>query len=68
MKLREGIGNSIFSDQMIECTYMKSGKEPEGLKCVTLKPEALKRWAFSIHVCGSVDNRETFCGRVKHHM
>ena len=58
-RLTEGLGNNLFSDQMIEYTYMKTGKSPGGLKGVTLAPEVVKRWAFSIHICGSVDKKTT---------
>ena len=31
-RLTEGLNNNIFNDQMIECSYMKTGKGPGGLK------------------------------------
>ena len=54
-RLTEGLNNNIFNDQMIECSYMKTGKGPGGLKGKSDSQEVVKRWAFSIHICGPVD-------------
>ena len=67
----EGLNNNIFNDQMIECSYMKTGKGPDGLKGKSDSPEAVKRWAFSIQICGSVDQMmkeylETKTSKMKH--
>ena len=43
MRLTEGIWNNLYSDQVIETTYMKTGKGPTGLKGNTLDPEIVKR-------------------------
>ena len=40
---------------MIETTLMKTGKSPGGLKGVALKPELVKKWAFSLNTFGKID-------------
>ena len=70
-RLTEGLKNNIFNDQMIECSYMKTGKGPGGLKGKSDSPEVVKRWAFSIHICGSVDQMmkeylDTKTSKMKH--
>ena len=67
-RLTEGPNNN---DQMIECSYMKTGKGLDGLKCKSDSPEVVKRWAFSIHICRSVDQMmkeylETKTSKIKH--
>ena len=44
-----GFFNGIWSDMLIETTYMKFGSSPEGLVGVTLKPKSVIRWAYSFH-------------------
>ena len=41
---------------MIETTFMRYGKGPRGMIGITLKPETLKTWAFSLHTCSLVAN------------
>ena len=71
-RLTEGPNNNIFNDQMIECSYMKTGKSPDGLKGKSDSPEVVKRWAFSIHIFRSVDQMmkeyilETKTSKMKH--
>ena len=70
-RLTEGLNNNIFNDQMIECSYMKTGKGPGGLKGKSDSQEVVKRWAFSIHICGSVDQMmkeylDTKTSKMKH--
>ena len=43
--------NGIWSDMYIESTFMCYGHGPGGMIGVTLKPEMLKTWALSLHVC-----------------
>ena len=50
MHYRPGIWNGIWSDMYIETTFMRYGKGPKGIIGITLKPSAVKRWAFSMHV------------------
>ena len=59
MRLTEGIWNNLYSDQVIETTYMKTGKGPTGLKGNTLDPEIVKRWSLSLHLCAALDRRVT---------
>ena len=47
-----GLWNTVWTDMMIETTLMKTGKSPGGLKGVTLKPEVVKKWAFSLNTFG----------------
>ena len=48
-------GIHFGTDMMIETTLMKTGKSPGGLKGVTLKPELVKKWAFSLNTFGKID-------------
>ena len=48
-----GNWNAIWTDMMIETTFMRYGKGPNGSIGITLKPESLKTWALSLHI-GSV--------------
>ena len=50
-----GLWNTIWTDMMIEQTLMNVGKSPGGLKGVTLKPEVVKKWAFSLNTFGLID-------------
>jgi hypothetical protein len=44
-------GMEIWSDQFIETTFMRYGHCSGGIIGITLKPEALKVWALSRHLC-----------------
>ena len=46
-----GIWNGIWSDQFIESTFMRYGHSVGGVIGITLKPDALKIWALSRHIC-----------------
>ena len=50
----QGIWNGIWSDQMIETTFMRYGHSSDGIIGITLKPKALKVWALSRHLCCNV--------------
>ena len=52
---KSGLWNTLWTDMMIETTLMKTGKSPGGLKGVTLKPELVKKWAFSLNTFGKID-------------
>ena len=56
MRHKLGLWNSIWSDMYIETTFMRYGKGPKGIIGITLKPSAVRRWAFSMHVCCRVAN------------
>ena len=44
-----GFFNGIWSDMLIETTYMKFGSSPGRLVGITLNPKAVFRWAYSFH-------------------
>ena len=52
---KSGLWNLIWTDMMIESTFMKTGKGPGGLKGLTLKPEGVKKWAFSLNTFADID-------------
>ena len=42
---------------VIETTFMRYGHEQSGIIGITLKPETLKTWAYSLHTChGIIDD------------
>ena len=51
-----GLWNGIWSDMMIETTFMWYGHAPGGLVGITLKPEMLKVWALSLHACSRLES------------
>ena len=51
-----GIYNGIWSDMAIETTFMRYGHSQGGIIGITLKPETLKIWAYSLHICHSILN------------
>ncbi|KAL8568389.1 hypothetical protein ACOMHN_066414 [Nucella lapillus] len=54
MRHVEGLWNGIPSDMFIESTFMRYGHGQAGIVGVTLKPETLKTWALSRHVCSQL--------------
>ncbi|KAL8593372.1 hypothetical protein ACOMHN_065978 [Nucella lapillus] len=54
MRHVEGLWNGIPSDIFIESTFMRYGHGRAGIVGVTLKPETLKTWALSRHVCSQL--------------
>ena len=40
----------------IETTFMRYGKDPGGMIGTTLKPNVLKKWANSLHICTHILN------------
>jgi hypothetical protein len=50
-----GLWNGIWSDMFIETTFMRYGHGPGGIIGITLKPETLKTWALSLHVCSRLE-------------
>lgn len=46
-----GTWNAMWTDMMIETTFMRYGKGPRGIIGVTLKPNTLKTWALSLYSC-----------------
>ncbi|KAG1654582.1 hypothetical protein GQR58_024928 [Nymphon striatum] len=67
---QQGISDSTselvqVSDMAIETTFMRYGYSKSGIVGITLKPETLKTWAYSLHTChGILDDldemRETY--------
>ena len=55
MRHDRGIWNGIWSDMFIESTFMRYGHAPGGIIGITLKPETLKVWALSLHVCSQLE-------------
>ena len=51
MRHKEGLWNGIWSDMFIESTFMRYGHGRSGIVGITLKPETLKTWALSRHIC-----------------
>ena len=44
----------MWSDMFIETTFMRYGKGPGGLIGITLKPEVVKKWAYSLQICTKI--------------
>ena len=53
-RLRDGYFNGIWSDMLIETTYMKFGKSSGGHISITLKPKSVLIWAYSFHKLSSM--------------
>ena len=49
-----GIFNGIWSDMAIKSTFMSHGHGPGGIIGITLKPETLKTWTYSLHTCNDI--------------
>ena len=54
MRHIKGLWNSIWSDMFIESTFMRYGHGRAGIVGITLKPETLKTWALSHHICSQL--------------
>ena len=50
-----GVWNGIWSDMFIETTFMRYGHGKRGIIGVTLKPETLKIWSLSLHICSRLE-------------
>ena len=50
-----GVWNGIWSDMFIETTFMRYGHGKRGIIGVTLKPETLKVWSLSLHICSRLE-------------
>ncbi|KAG1656584.1 hypothetical protein GQR58_023837 [Nymphon striatum] len=60
-----GLFNGIWSEIAIETTFMRYGHSKSGIVGITLKPETLKTWAYSLHTCHGIldyldEMRETY--------
>ena len=49
MRHKPRLWNGTWSDMWIETTFMRYGHGPKCIIGISLKPEALKRWAYSMH-------------------
>lgn len=47
-----GHKQGVWSNMVIETTFMGFGYDKVGIIGNTLIPETLKTWAFSLHTCG----------------
>lgn len=56
MRHNPGIWNGIWSDMFIESTLMRYGHGKGGIIGITLKPETLKTWALSLHICSKLES------------
>ena len=54
MHHKPGIFNGIWSDMAIETTNMRYGHGHSGIIGLTMRPDALKTWAMSIHAINTV--------------
>lgn len=54
MRHMKGLWNGIWSDMFIESTFMRYGHGRAGIIGITLKPETLKTWALSRHICSQL--------------
>ena len=50
-----GLWNGIWSDMFIETTFMQYGHGRRGIIGVKLKPETLKVWSSSLHICSRLE-------------
>ena len=62
-----GVFNGIWSDMAIETTYMRYGHGQSGIIGITLRPETLKIWAYSLHACNTVVNHLDLMRTQKQH-
>lgn len=66
MHHNSGLWNGIWSDMFIETTFMRYGHTRGGIVGITLKPETLKTWALSLHICSQIEaDIEKLCGKDK---
>ena len=53
-----GVWNGIWSDMFIETTFMRYGHGKRDIIGMTLKPETLKVWSLSLHICSRNKNKK----------
>ena len=68
-----GVWNAVWSGMFIESTFMRYGHGKRGIIGVTLKPETLKIWGLSLHICSRLEedisliiSKENTKGQEKH--
>ncbi|KAK5918218.1 hypothetical protein CgunFtcFv8_002999 [Champsocephalus gunnari] len=75
LKMLIGKKFGIWSDMAIETTFMRYGHGQNGIIGITLRPETLKTWAYSMHACNKVvgnldsmrDHEQQKCPSQTHH-
>jgi hypothetical protein len=55
MRHNPGLWNALWSDMWIETTFMRYGHSQGGIIGITLRPETLKTWALSLHICSQLE-------------
>ena len=56
MRHSPGTWNGIWSDMYIETTSTRYGHGNIGIIGITLKPDTLKTWALSLHLCRKLES------------
>ena len=54
MPHNQGMWNVVWSDMIIESTFLRYGHLAGGLTRLTLKPSGLTRWVLSLHTCSKL--------------
>ena len=49
-----GLFNGIWSDMAIKTTFIRYTHGQSGIIGITLRPETVKTWAYSLHACNTV--------------
>ena len=49
-----GLFNGIWRDMAIETIFMRYGHGQSGITGITLRPEPLMTWTYSLHACNTV--------------
>ena len=62
-----GINNGIWSDMTIETTFMWYGHGHSGIIGVTLKPETVTTWAYSMHACNTLVSKVDLMRHTEQH-
>ena len=60
--LRAGIYNGMWTDQFIECTWMRNGHGPSGVKGLATNDKQVKIWSLSAAVCGQLTSQLKIMG------
>ena len=53
--LSDGDFNGILSDMATKSTLMRYGHGPGGIVGVTLQPQTVKTWVYSMHACNELE-------------
>ena len=55
MRHNGGIWNAIWNDMFIETTFMRYDHGNKMIIGITMKPETLKTWSLSLHICSRLE-------------